>query len=114
MSKVESIWLYDANRRVYVDDDGKKHSAPIYAKSFIKHDVAYETSRSWVLKEYSREIKIPKNPEQRKFYTVAFSEDEILTLAWVHDNAYKIAEKVRGVRDYGVLQDIAELVNYVA
>lgn len=63
MTTFPDIWYFDQNRRVYVDENGNRTSAPIYRHHWLKLDIVSETKQSWV---YSRGTKVPKK-KSRKF-----------------------------------------------
>lgn len=107
------IWVYDYNYRVYEDDDGNRTSSPNYRKSWRKHAVVDETSRSWVLNDGT---KIPKNGKASfdrlgNNVNYVFTQEEVDDRVYRHDNAHKIADAVSGV-DAVTLKKIAELIGY--
>jgi hypothetical protein len=99
------IFKYDCNLRYYNrDSDGKSHGAPIYRKSFREHEIVEETSKSWVDRW---DNKIPK----KGGHGIAFSEEELDNLFYVHDNQYEISEAVRNV-PYEKLIQVAAVIGY--
>lgn len=107
--KPKYVWIYDENRRTYArDENGKTYGSPIYRESWVKYEITDETSRSWIT-EYGR--KIPKKPNEIESRYLAFDETELEDRIWVHDNAYKISEKVRSA-DAETLRKVAEVISY--
>ena len=96
-------WVFDVNLRVYSDTE---RSGPIWLKHWRETAVVGETSRSWVLKNGE---KVSKKDGK---YGVCFSWEEVEREAWVHDNAYKIADRVMRERNYGTLLAVARVIGY--
>ncbi|MGG4386521.1 hypothetical protein ABEX08_31530, partial [Priestia megaterium] len=51
----DRVWIKDEDRRIYVDDDGKRYDIPIYRKKFVERYIAGETRVSWLLSN-SKEV----------------------------------------------------------
>ena len=112
MSEVNNIGI-GVGDTIYVKGEGNRMCR--------KKVIIAQTSRSWVIQEpnqpaWTREAwslhhhseKLPKNG---KGYTLGTKRECELTV-WAADNAYHIAEQVRGCRDHEVLLTIARLVGY--
>lgn len=108
MTAPEYIWIYDSNRRSYVDENGNKTHSPVYRYSWMKHKVTGETTRSWLL-EYGQ--KAPKKPNQWQRDSYAYSEQELEDFIWVNDKALEIAAIVRKA-DAQTLRKVAEVIGY--
>lgn len=99
----DKVWQYDVNRRTYArDEHGKAYGGPIYRESWYAYQIVDETSKSFVL---SNGNKLPKRG------TYVTSEEELDQQVFVHENGYKIAEKVRYCHDYKTLKEVERLVN---
>ena len=102
-----SVWLFDINRRVYVDDAGNKTSSPVWRHHWRECLIVGETSRSWILDYF--ETKIPKKGfDERK---VCFSMKDVLDQVWVHDNRYKIELAIRDL-SLKKLRKVATVIGY--
>jgi len=107
------IWVYEYNYRVYEDDNGNRTSSPNYRKSWRKHAVVDETSRSWVLDDGT---KIPKNGKASfdrlgSYVDHVFTQEEVDGRVYRHDNAHKIADAVGRVSPE-VLKKVADIIGY--
>jgi len=102
---IDHVWIFDINHRVYPENKRGFSNSPIWKKHWVKHEIVSETSRSWVTKWGK---KVPKKGSQN----IAFSEEEINKAAYIHDNAYKISENVRYIKDHDLLLKVAELIGY--
>lgn len=109
---MKEVWIFDENRRIYLDARGNKTQSPAFVHHWVKRTITSETSRSWVVNFYGEEHKIPKKDPPKWKYL--FSEQELAEVVFIHDNALKIAEKVRGLKDYKILKQIADLVGIEA
>lgn len=113
----DKIWLFDDNRRVYVDDEGNKHQSPIYRKKFVPFYIVGETRVSWIVSNYTLD-EIPewavakgkkvKKVEANKTYWT--SKEEVENKCWINENIYRIVEKVRHCKDYSLLKQIDNLI----
>lgn len=110
------VWIFDANRRRYKPKKpGEIYSSgpPIWIEHWREMVIVGETPRSWVLQHGEKVPKRGANPA-----TVMFNYDDVKRAAWVHENVYAIADKVRqtGLREGGnaepVLRQIAALIDY--
>lgn len=99
-NKFPEIWVFDNNRRVYVD----RNSGPVWREHWRKLTIVSETNRSWVS---NLGWKIPKKNTPKSF---AFSEEEIDNLEWIHDNAHKLADIVRHCQDFDKLKKIEAIL----
>lgn len=80
---------------------------------YHEYTIVSETSRSWILS--GREgIKVSKKAlaAGELFPNVARTLEEIERSEWVERNAWRIADKMRYLKDYDKLQAIAEIVGY--
>ncbi|MFA5040036.1 MAG: hypothetical protein WC464_00180 [Bdellovibrionales bacterium] len=94
-------WVFDSNRRKYDDNN---RSSPIWRYHWRETKIVGETSKSWIT-EYKE--KIPKkNPKG-----VVFSEQELDDAEYVHNNSYKISQRVFYANDYKTLKNIEEILN---
>ncbi|NCX05474.1 MAG: hypothetical protein EBW68_06810 [Actinobacteria bacterium] len=71
--------------------------------------VVSETSRSWVCHSGCKAVKVPKTGERRGF---ALSQEEVDAAVWMHDNRWKLADKIRALTNYELLKKVAEIVGY--
>lgn len=108
----DKVWIIDENRRVYVDKEGNRTSAPIFREKFVERYIIGETRVSWILGhrddlDLKRGDKVKKADAQRIIYT---SEKEIDERCWIRSNQYTISEEVRRCDDFAILNQIAELL----
>ena len=83
----ESVWVFDINRRVYIDD-GNRLSNPIWLQHWRECKIVGETSRSWILNYLNR--KVPKKGYDPK--DVCFSKEGLIREAWAHNNRHHISK----------------------
>jgi hypothetical protein len=116
----KKLWRHDSNCRHYDNDDGTRSSSPIYIKSFVEYFIVGETAKSWLISRiiYNEElserqkkqcIKVPKTEsfESNGYHT---TWESVLDNVWVHDNIYKIHEKVRTVKEKNKLERILAII----
>lgn len=106
------VWRYDGNRRVYRKDaSGRSIGASIERHHWVRLEITAETSRSWIVTEYGRELfKIPK-AKPREATALRFSEEEVDRECWITENAYRVSEAVRRL-PYDQLAGIALSIGY--
>lgn len=105
----DTIWIFDGNHRVYrKGPDGRSTGGPIWREHWRPYAITSETSRSWVVGEHWCQEKVPKKNASK--YKFAFSLEEIEERAWVIENVYTIAEKVRRTTDADKLRAVAKIV----
>lgn len=104
----DSVWLFDVNRRVYVDEGGNRLSSPIWLHHWRECKIVGETSRSWILDYFNK--KVPKKGYNAK--TICFSEEELIREAWAHNNRYHITEAIRGL-NAEKLKEVASVIGYM-
>lgn len=113
-----TVWVFDGNYREYLlDERGRSVGGPIYRKHFRSRVIADETPRSWVLEGG---LKVPKSGgdvrdagggrygKVRVFMTAKAVDDAV----WLNDNAWRLANHLRGVTDVAVLRKVAEMTDY--
>jgi hypothetical protein len=113
----DKIWIFDEHHRIYVDDDGVKHSSPIYRKKFVEYNIIDETKISWLISHYTydnipdwakKNAKKVKKSEVNKIYWT--SEEEIEKHCWIKENSYRLSELVKRCIDYDTLRRIEEII----
>ena len=105
---VRHLWVFDCNRRVYVDPEtGEKSTGPIYKYGWVKHEIIGETCMSWLYGLERKPIKIPKKGPH---HGVAFSEEEVAEKCFVNENADKLSELVRRA-SYAQLKEIERILS---
>jgi hypothetical protein len=107
------VWMFDPNHRVYVDDNGVRHTSPIYRKHFVEYYIIGETRVSWILSrskdgDVKKGVKIKKSEADTLIF---ISEEELDKHCWVVENKYKIARAVETCSDYNIMKKIAEMLN---
>lgn len=98
MTLGQTVWVFDANRRVYVEG----RSGPVYSHHFIAVEVVGQTSRSWLLKGRGLDLKADKATGlllgrvgpglSRRVYA---SAQEVEDACWMHDNRQALDRAVR-------------------
>ena len=120
----DNVWIFDSNRRRYVDFKGNKLTMCWYRGHFDERYIVGETKQSWLvgykgsLPDNRLNLKVNKKTLQYsttntygldgKLY---ISEEEVEQTCWIHDNHYKIREKVDKCDDYEKLKKIEEIIN---
>lgn len=102
----DTIWIFDANHRVYEKTGG---GGPIFREYFRPTPIFAETTRSWLISDRGRERKIDK----KTLSGIWTSQQSVDEYVWIHDNAYFLGEHIRQLKDYTLLKQIAELTNYL-
>lgn len=97
-----TVYLFDANRRVYDRSGGRAIDGPIWREHWAPHTIVAETSRSWVL---SNGRKVPKRrPPVQHLTEPCYSETELAERVWLEKHRHKLADMIRSSADYhGVL-----------
>jgi hypothetical protein len=110
--KPTHIWVFDCNRRVYpVKAPGETSGSPIYREHWVKREITGETTRSWLINEGWRAVKVPKRgASPRRFL---FSEKDVDDAVWVNDHRYRI-ERLIPTLSPEKLRQVAELIGYEA
>lgn len=103
----DSVWLFDINRRVYVDDQGNRTSVPVWLHHWHECKIVGETSRSWILNYFNK--KVPKKDADNR--QVCFCWEQVLGYAWVHNNRSKIELAIRGL-SLEKLREVAAVIDY--
>ena len=98
-----TVYIFDHNRRVYTG--GGLGSRIIWREHFRPVKIVGETSRSWITDFYGTKLL----KKGGKYLT---SEEEIDRAEYVEENAYRIADCVRRIKDYDLLKSVAELIRY--
>lgn len=102
----DPVWVFDINVRKYrKDENGRSFGGPIWREHWRQQEIVGETRRSWIT---NCGTKIPKSGANG----VAFSLEEIEREAFIQENRHRIADGVRGVKDYDLLKKIADLIGY--
>lgn len=100
MTKVgDTIWVFGKYRRA------------IYRENWVPHVIASETTRSWVIGPNWNKRKIPKKGADPR--TVAFSLADVEKDCWMYENQYRLSQHVQRIKDYDILQRVAEITNFV-
>jgi hypothetical protein len=85
--KPTHVWVFDYNRRVYPAKKlGEISGSPIYREHWAKREIVGETSRSWLMSEGWRTVKIPKRGANPCRFL--FSEKDVDDNVWVHDHCH--------------------------
>jgi hypothetical protein len=112
--KPTHVWVFDINRRVYpVMAPGKLplSRSPIYREKWVKREITGETSRSWLIDEGWRVVKVPKRGANPRFFL--FNEKDVDDNVWTNDHRYLIALLIQTLSPEK-LRQVAELIGYEA
>jgi hypothetical protein len=107
------VWKFDQNRREYErDEKGRASGPPIWRKHWVRYAIKSENRVNWILDDSwgDNGSRISKRDPRSAGWGFAFSEEEIDRLAWIHDNAHKLADAVRRCTDYETLHAVAALL----
>lgn len=96
-----TVWVFDANRRVY--DKAKRGGGPIYREHFKPLKVVGETTRSW---ELESGLKVSKKTLEGVMTTQAQIDDA----CWVHENRYRLFWLVNRCERADILRQIDQLL----
>jgi hypothetical protein len=102
-----ALWLFDNNHRVYPPrDPGQPYSSrePIWTEFWVERKIVGETSRSWILTGRDAR-KVPKAGGPG----IAFTWEQVLDAAWVHENVHRIARLVERCHDKQRLMEIERI-----
>ena len=100
---MEKLYWFDINRRVYNRDaNGNAFGGPIYREHF--REINIKPNDDW--QRIDRKRQYVRGKEKYRTYT----ETEMQDAVYIHDNANKIAERVRQCKDADLLRKIAELL----
>lgn len=108
----DKVWVFDINRRMYIDPDGNKLNSPWYRGHFVERYIIGETRVSWIV-GYTKTtnekhgFKIKKKEANDKLY---LNEKQINNACWIHKNKYKIKDKINYCNDYETLKQIDDLL----
>lgn len=108
--KPTHVWVFDINRRVYpVKAPGElpRSSSPIYHEKWVKREIIGETSRSWLIEEGWRVVKVPKRGANHRSFL--FSEKDVDDDVWANDHRYRI-ERLISTLSTKKLRQVAELI----
>ncbi|EQM48400.1 hypothetical protein D051_0011 [Vibrio parahaemolyticus VPCR-2010] len=85
--EITHIWFHDSNIRVWNTPPNER-----WEMQWLKLEVVGENKRSYIL---SNGAKAPKNQENVKLGTFAYSDEQLKEIIWHHNNNRKIAEEIR-------------------
>jgi hypothetical protein len=104
------IWAFQPERRIYPKPaPGQKQSqfaAPIWREHWVKTKIVGQSPRNWIGEYGSKYAKADQGIRW------VHTEKEVNDLAWVNDNAHKIAECVRRLKDAQSMREIARILGY--
>jgi len=102
------IWVYDENKRVYVDDAGNKTNSPNPRHYWRECEIVGENKTSWIA-GYHDEIKINKKTLASR-HQIAYSLDEIERWLFVHYHRFALIDALRYCTDCDKLKAIAKIL----
>lgn len=102
----DTVYAFNFNRRVYSKE--KNDHAPIYDEHFYEVVITGETKFSWIT-EYGAKYK-KKLTQYTPYSERLFTKEEKDKAVWLHDNQYKIVERVRSLTDYDMLVKINKIL----
>jgi hypothetical protein len=106
------VWIFNMNHREYSKDTrGHAYGPPIYRAHFVEREIIGETRVSWILNTGEKINKKQIGNPSSTGLQVWVSEADVDATVYVHDNASKIADKVRSCRNPDLLKRIEELVD---
>jgi hypothetical protein len=106
------VWVLNATAAsIPKRSRGNSHVPPIYREHWVKHEIIGETSRSWLITEGWRTVKIPKRGASRRRFL--FSEKDVDDNAWANDHRYRIEQLIQTLSPEK-LRQVAELIGYEA
>lgn len=111
----DTLFRFDANRRIYRDRSFSGGGAPIYREHFEPLKIIGETRKSWILerdwKASKKDLKSAESMQYggRGFFTAQGMEDDI----WLHDHLYRVKAKLDQASP-DILRKVAELIGYTA
>jgi len=117
----DKVWIFDSNNREYVDDKDNKLDRCWYRGHFVEKYIIEETKQSWIIGYKGSSVENRSNLKVNKktlTYKSSYgmdgrlyiSEEEINRKCWLHDNHYRIQEKVGRCNDYDKLKKIEEIL----
>jgi len=117
----DKVWIFDSNNRVYQDDNGNQLNRCRYRGHFVEKYIVGETKQSLIIGYKGSSIENRGNLKVNKktlTYKTMYgmdgklyiSEEEINRKCWLHDNQYRIQEKVGRCNDYDKLRKIEEIL----
>lgn len=119
MHKVgDTVWVFDQNRRVYRQENGRSVGSPIFREHFRETTITGETSRSWII----RGGKVPKDGGDVRRSTagahgrttVYMTREAVDAAVFRNDHQYKIAKMVEACSDIALMRQVAALMGYKA
>jgi len=118
----DKVWIFDSNKRSYVDDKGNKLDRCWYKYHFDERYIIGETKVSWIIGYESNKIENKNNikvnkktleyPYQSCLNGILYiSEEQIDRVCWIEENKYKIRDMVGMCKDYDKLKKIKEILD---
>lgn len=121
----QEVYIYNENKRIYLDDNGNKTRNTNFKLHYEKYFLYKEGHKYLTFsRQYSEPWKGEKLPASRllklekkllerddRARLLCLNWEEVLQYSWVNDNAYKISEKVI-LSGYNKLKQIADLIGY--
>lgn len=107
----QTVYYFDQNRRVYREDK----SGPIYKEYFRPLEIKDENDKEFILdwgtiNKRSGLLRFNRDRGTVRFFTEEEKED----MTYIEDNGYKLADKVRHIKDAGKLKMIAKILDFEA
>ena len=93
----EHVWIFDENRRVYLNKTG----GPSYRHHWYKQEISGESKSCWILSNGKMVKKTHAITDDKKVENIIF----------IHENSYKIAQEVNNCGDADKLRAIMEILN---
>lgn len=108
----DKVWIKDENHRIYFDPEGNKLNSPWYRGYFVEYHISGETNQSWIVGNHKVNKKtLTYKTEPGKDGILYTSEEQIEQISWIHQNQYKIADRVKFCNDIDKLKKIEEILN---
>lgn len=111
----ETFYLYDTNRRRYIDRNERRVQDRSYF--WVPVVVVDETARSWIARGEGREVKIDKKNHKllgiRDFFGLdnrAYTTAEREAKMWMEENLHRLVRAVENCRDVDTLRAIDALL----
>lgn len=117
-------WVLVATyRRVYAKDaTGRSVGGPLPRYEYGPMKIVGETKFSWLIGnpdsylfrngDFSRADKFPKKRTDKRGGAIFYGIDDVEDAVWLGSHSYRIAERIRSVKDVDLLRRVAQIVGY--
>ncbi len=106
----DTIWVFDQNHRVYVDDNGNKTSGPNYRHYWTERKVVGETSHSWLIGWEHNPTKISKKNLRDGELNICLNMEEVEEKVWLDQNKYPIVRMLQRCKDPEIFRTVEKLL----